>query len=278
MNNRTHLSEFTIVTTFSESGWNKYGYKFAETMDMWLPKNLTVLLYYEGDKPAGEFSDRMQFISFNEQCGERQNQFEVMAAPHERAAVASITKEAEFKFQASRFAHKYHVCEHAINSIFTKYLVWIDADVIALKNVPSEFFNSLVSVGSYWSRISRGQEYPECGFMVWNREHEVHEHYWGIMKSMYNEGYLFKLREWHDSYVWWEAEKLVTENTNNDIMFDLGDGQPGHGFVRGVLGEYFDHLKGPRKIFGFSPERKSCVHKIFYSLFFNVVRLVKKIK
>ncbi|MDB9696523.1 hypothetical protein OAA80_00840 [Amylibacter sp.] len=277
MTNNLDKSEFTIVTTFSQDGWDKYAHKFAKTMDKYLPENIEVLLYYEGANHPNGFTGRMKFMNFDIHCGEKQKCFEEVEEPYRISVNPAGANEPEFKFQASRFAHKYHACEHAINKITSRYLVWIDADVITLKNVPRNFFYELVSEGSYWSRIGRGAEYPECGFMIWDRQHEVHKTFWDIMESMYGKGQLFKLSEWHDSYVWWEAEKILQKNLEN-IAFDLGDGERGHAFVRGILGEYFDHLKGQRKIFGFSPEKKTFIHKLLYFLFFNTAKLLKIIK
>ena len=271
-------TDFTIVTTYSEEGWQKYGYRFANSMDMYLPSDIDVLLYYEGNSSPDGFSERMKFLSFNELCGEKQKRFELMEQSFKNDNDVDSAHEAEFKYQASRFAHKYYTCESAVNRVSTKYLIWIDADVIALRKIPKNFFKSLVSNNSYWSRIGRGDEYPECGFMIWDRQHKMHKFFWEIMNTMYDKGQLFNLKEWHDSYVWWEAEKILQKTKSVNIGFDLGDGGEGHAFVRGVLGKYFDHLKGPRKIFGFSPEKKSIIHKILYLLFFYSMKIIKKLK
>ena len=278
MYNKLKKSEFTIVTTFSEDGWNKYGHRFAKSMDQYLPQNIKVLLYYEGTKPSIKFTDRMHFLDFNKYCGKKQNRFKEIAKQFEHDVFLNRPNEAEFKFQASRFSHKYYACEHAVKNITSRYLVWVDADVIALKTIPEIFFYKLVLSGAYWSRISRGQEYPECGFMVWDRQHNIHKVFWKVMKTMYDDGQLFKLPEWHDSYVWWEAEKTLQNKFDSMITFDLGDGEHGHAFIRGVLGEYFDHLKGERKIFGFSPEKETILHKFFYFVLISILRIFKKLK
>ena len=72
-----------------------------------------------------------------------------------------------------------------------------------------------------------------------------------------DDGKCFDLPEWHDSFIWWTAEKIIKKKISKEISFNLGDDLKGHAFVRGVIGEYFDHLKGERKNIGFSPERKN---------------------
>jgi hypothetical protein len=112
-----------------------------------------------------------------------------------------------------------------------------------------------VAEGKYWSRIGRGPKYPECGFMIWDTQHPIHKRYWQLMSWLYDEGALFQLIEWHDSYVWWTAERYVEQETKQNLHIDLGDGHVGHAFVLGPLGKKLDHLKGNRKEVGYSKER-----------------------
>ena len=46
------------------------------------------------------------------------------------------------------------------------------------------------------------------------------------------------------------------EKEDNLKILNLSGDLNWHPFVTGILGEYMDHLKGQRKKFGFSKERK----------------------
>jgi hypothetical protein len=249
---------FEIVTTFHQRGYDRYGHRFLDTMDRYLPDKMLVHVYYENmDKPKG-FSERIIFKDFAKFCGEKQSKFEILAKPHELSK-SNVSHGDKFLFQASRFAHKYYACEHAINNINSRYLIWIDADVVACKTISLNFFEKTIQQGCYWSRLSRGKKrYPECGYMVWDREHKLHKKFWDYMSLLYDEGNCFKLKEWHDSYLWWEAEKQINQQESTTIGYNLSGNAENqwHPFVAGPLGEYFDHHKGKRKLKGKSPERK----------------------
>jgi hypothetical protein len=265
-------TDFTIVTTFNNSGWRQYGSRFAFSLDKYLPEEINVFLYYENmENPVG-YSERMRFLNFNDCCGQKQKKFENLAAPHEAKKKSVGQNSSDYTFQASRFAHKYYACEHALTITKTRYLIWIDADVVTLRSIPKQWFYSLVEEKKYWSRIGRGAKYPECGFMIWDLTHPQHKSYWSIMESMYDDGKCFDLPEWHDSFIWWTAEKIIKKKISKEISFNLGDDLKGHAFVRGVIGEYFDHLKGERKNIGFSPERKN----YFVKQIANTILRIKK--
>ena len=75
MTNNLEKSEFTIVTTLSQDGWDKYAHKFAKTMDKYLPENIEVLLYYEDTNRPNGFTNRIKFINFNIHYGKKQKCF-----------------------------------------------------------------------------------------------------------------------------------------------------------------------------------------------------------
>ena len=65
---------------------------------------------------------------------------------------------------------------------------------------------------------------------------------------------VFKLLEWHDSYVFWHLTKKYRQSKNvavNDIGYWVGV-KGHHVFVNSELGLYMDHMKGKRKQIGSS--------------------------
>ena len=249
-------SAFEVVTTFHKEGYEKYGKRMIETFDEMYDKNIKLVVYYEGmDEPELK-SPRIEYRSYEETCGKKQAAFEAIAKPHEARVMDTLEPSVKFKFAASRFAHKYYALAHANELCEKRYLVLCDADVVACDNIDDTWLSKFVQEGKYWSRVGRGSRYPECGFMIWDRASESHTPYWEAMQTLYDEGKLFELEEWHDSYVWWTAEKQL--NLEN---LDIGGGFKGHAFVKGPLGEKLDHLKGDRKDEGFSKERQAWADK-----------------
>ena len=258
---------WTIVTTFHKAGYEKYGKRMLETINTHFPKDIRKVAYYENmDKPT---EDGWEYIEFQESCGVKQDKFAALAKPFEHSVLVEgidprngqpIRPGNRYLFEATRFAHKYYAMEHAHKNNDNRYLIWCDADVIACEEVQEEWLQGLVEQGKLWSRVGRDGgnkiRYPECGFMIWDTQHENYARYWQLMEWLYDEAVLFKLEEWHDSYVWWTAEKYVEQEVGHSVSVNLGDGYSGHAFVKGRLGEKLDHLKGARKDTGFSEERK----------------------
>ena len=63
---------------------------------------------------------------------------------------------------------------------------------------------------------------------------------------------MFKLLEWHDSYIFWHLSKIYRRDRSiqvNDIGYWKGV-KGHHVFVNSELGQYMDHMKGKRKIKG----------------------------
>ena len=102
--------------------------------------------------------------------------------------------------------------------------------------------------------LGRGPQYSECGFLYFNLLHPSIKSFAQQMQKMYNEDLIYKEDQQHDSYIWDVVRKRFEEimRVKNN---DLGDGKGGHVQARSLLGQYFDHLKGPkRKQKGRSPE------------------------
>lgn len=260
-------SKYEIVTTFHKPGYEKYGKRMIETFEEKWQKDIPLKVYYENMEQPELVSDRIEYLDYEVVCGDKQNAFAKLAAPHEERVLgpngkdprpgrpSPVTPGSRYLFQATRFAHKFYACEHAMRNSKSRYLVWCDADVVAINDVTEEWLDKFVEEGKYWSRVGRGAKYPECGFMIWDTEHPMHARYWQLMNWLYDDGALFQLMEWHDSFVWWTAEKYVEQEAGKPLHVDLGAGYSGHAFVKGPLGDCLDHLKGDRKDVGFSKER-----------------------
>ena len=73
-------------------------------------------------------------------------------------------------------------------------------------------------------------------------------------EQLYTTGDVFKILEWHDSYVFWHLSKIYRSEKNilvNDIGYQKGV-KGHHVFVNSELALYMDHFKGKRKLQGTS--------------------------
>jgi hypothetical protein len=86
--------------------------------------------------------------------------------------------------------------------------------------------------------------YPECGFYMINCRHPRHREMVAALIAMYEHDALFKLPEFHDSFVLQRVVELAGVGTKS---LSGGASKTTHPLVNGPLGKWFDHLKGSRK-------------------------------
>ena len=170
-----------------------------------------------------------------------------------------------YRLNAFRFAYKVFAMKKALSINVSDLLIWLDADIKTVKHISYEFLNSLVDKKKYMSYLGRSHvkkenvRYSENGFTIFNTRHPLHDLFWNKMDQMYNGGELFKLTEWHDSFVF-DQVRLYLEKEKNCLNINISDfgikdvGNESHVFVASILGDYMDHKKGVRKQKKWSPE------------------------
>ena len=118
-----------------------------------------------------------------------------------------------------------------------------------LEPITKEFVIGLLPQDKLVNFLGRGQKYPECGWVCYNRRHPKIKKFMETWTDLYNKDTIFNEMEWHDSYLFWQIVQRVAPQDGVDI--GKGAGAKGHHvFINSVLGEYIDHMKGKRKIKG----------------------------
>ena len=187
-----------------------------------------------------------------------------------------------FLWDAVRFSNKVFCIVNAVrNSNDYDYVLWIDADTFTFRPVPLDFFSKLLPEDTMLTYLGRenptlndGGVYPECGFVGYNLKHLETRNFIDDWEQLYTTGNVFKILEWHDSFVFWHLSKIYKEQrsiTVNDIGYDKGV-KGHHVFINSELGLYMDHFKGKRKQAGISakkdlrvnPDATLNVHEIDY--------------
>lgn len=166
---------------------------------------------------------------------------------------------------AVRFSYKTFTILNGTQTSDSQYVIWLDADTYTHTPVTFEFLNTLVDPKKHLTYLGRDDNYSECGFVIYNTHHPHHQKFMDIWRELYEKDTVFDLPQWHDSFVFdcirlkLEKEIRNYENTN---LSPWGKGYD-HVFVNSILGDYMDHMKGPRKHKGITskeditnPERK----------------------
>lgn len=261
--------QYTVVTTFHQSGLEKYGQTMINTFEQFWPSDVKLKVYAEKCKPVHRRSTTEiidlevashDMIKFKERHKDN---------PKARGMTGPDGKydnKKQFKWDAIRFCHKVYALNHAINHAQGDWLIWLDADSKTHTTVTHDFLSRVCDPNTFGSYLGRGEKYhSECGWIAYNLNHPMVREFNNRLTGMYNSDEIFNLSEWHDSFVWDVVRKeflargdivLQNLNPNSDT-----NGKAGHPFINSELGTVMDHMKGNRKDVGHSKAKEVVAHK-----------------
>jgi len=247
------MKKFAVVTTFNKDGFEISGKKMIESFDKFWSKDILLNVYYEDmSQPKLRCSDRVIFYSFNDEV-EKWYKFKEKFFFKELIKPDN-TSRSSYIYSASKFAHKVYAMQKQIEKKDCDHLIWLDSDTVTYKKVDASFLNSLINEESYLTYLGRDHLnfHSETGFMIFNTKNKFHEIFWDKMMKMYDEGELFKEKEWHDCWIFDAVRKDLEKNSLKNInicLLGLSKTDPNryHVFDNSVLGEYMLHFKGNKK-------------------------------
>lgn len=224
------------MTTFSPKGWKEYARHCVSRMAAFWP--CQIYLYYEGKDPGVTASPGLAIGDVLRIDGIKD--FLAMAQEHGKP-------EEGYRWDAARFCYKVFAVTDAALRCETKWLVWLDADVETSEPVPASFFQrylrddkAVVYLGRPW------WDYSECGFVAYNLEHPKTPHLLGHFRQVYEEGTIWSMKEWHDSYVFDQVRKGVLDE-GEDLSISHPKHRNIHVWPTSPLASFCEHHKGPRK-------------------------------
>ena len=282
-----------FITSYKPGCWDQYAKKGIEAMAKNLPDEIDLVVYAEEKIPACDY-ERIKWIDLNNAEPElfkfkKRHKNDPVANGKlgnveggvrrlpELQKLGGLDKNKEsFLWDAVRFANKVFCVINAVrNSSDYNYVVWLDADTNIFRPMPFEFITKLLPQNTMVTYLGRenptlndGGKYPECGFVGYNLQHPETQNFINEWERLYKEDSVFKILEWHDSYVFWHLTKKFKQEKQIEVN-DIGKwvGVKGHHvFVNSVLGQYIDHMKGDRKIKGSSSKKdlKTTINDVEY--------------
>jgi len=258
------MSDITVVTTFHQPGLETYGQRFLDSFAQRVDKKIKLLVYAENCNPINPDPEQITILDAIQELP-KLNAFKERwkDVPHANGDITNHPArqgrkdwQKGFKWNAIRFANKtYAVYDACARS--QGWCVWMDADVFVHSDWSYEQFKELLPNNVYITYVGRGkgsQTWPECGFYGMNLNHPVCHSFLEDFEKVYedaNNG-IFKLAEWHDSYVFGELLKKYKEFPSHDYSAEMylreaKSGGGGHPLINGPLGKWIDHMKGVRK-------------------------------
>ena len=260
------MSDITVVTTFHKPGLMKYGQRFLDSFAKRVDKRIKLLVYAEDCQPINPDPHQIEILNAKEVLPKlnafKERWSNVPKAngipPDEIKARRPRDWMKEFKWDAVRFANKvyavFDACERSKD-----WCVWMDADSFIHSDWSYEEFAKLLPENKWITYVGRGkgsQTWPECGFYGMNLNKRVCKDFLAEFEHMYEDADngIFRLEEWHDSYVFGEIlndykrhDPNVYDYSANMYLKEAKTGGGGHPLINGPLGKFMDHMKGGRK-------------------------------
>ena len=274
------MTDITVVTTFHKPGLEQYGQRFLDSFAQRVDKKIKLLVYAESCQPINPDPDQIKIFDQFEALP-KLNQFKSTwgnvpkangIPPEDIKARRPRDWHKEFKWHAICFANKVYAvfdgCERS-----NGWCVWMDADTFVHSEWSYKDFKKLLPDDKWLTYVGRGkgsQTWPECGFYGMNLNHGACTTFLQEFERMYEdaENGIFKLEEWHDSYVFGhvlENMKVlrpdVLDYSAEMYLKEAKTGGGGHPLINTVLGKWIDHLKGDRKNTGKSLAKDIMVNR-----------------
>ena len=228
------MRRILAVTTCNAEQWERYGRAMTTTFCRHWPSAVPLRVYAEG------FTDIEQPV----ECIALE-----VAAPwlpiwkalYRDPQYNGGSNGRDYRHDAVRFAHKTAAIGAAAENTDCDVLIWIDADVVTHAPVTVEWLEGLFPEPAVVAWLDRDNCYPECGFLMF-RMPVARKVIREVVKA-YRNGAIFKLPEWHDSYV---IQHVVQKSgvPVHSLSGPEGRKHRGHPWCSSELASRMDHLKG----------------------------------
>lgn len=209
--------KFNIVTTFAER--HSWGFDMVKSCDKFLPENCSISVYLENPL---EDQGRVFYYPLDTDRIERfEKKFkpfkDSMIPPHIKPHSPIYNQREYYLWDGSRFCHKVFCMENAAKTQDSRYLVWIDADVLFHSSAPEDWLNSMIKEGCYTSYLHRRNRHAETGFIIFDTHHPYHSTWWDTVAQIYEQCQFKGLTKgWTDSHVHdYMIAKSEKENVNH---------------------------------------------------------------
>jgi hypothetical protein len=262
--------KYTVITTFNQAGLDTYGQRMIDTFEQYWPASVDLIIYAENCQPRTSRGNTkvLDIFQASESCrsfvNRHQNNPEANGGkgPHNQHL---WSEKKQFKWQAVRFCYKVFAVGHAIATVDSDWVVWIDADSHTHSEVTEVWLDSICPQTSLASYLGRSDNYhSECGWVAYNRRHQLTEQFARDFTELYEQDQIFNYGEWHDSYIW-DIVRKKYRDTHGAYFYNLNPepdtkGLAGHPFINSELGRVMDHIKGKRKSQGHSRAKEVVLH------------------
>ena len=242
--------KYTVVTTFNAEGYKTYGHRMIKTFLQSWPQDILLRVYAEGCQVT-ETAPNLQVLDLATASPELvafKNTWRNV--PKANGDLGPGHRGKEFKYQAVRFSHKVYAIFHAAQHCTTDWLIWMDADMVCHSPIDANKLAEFFPASKDLCFAGRSRKFTECGLYGMHVTEPAVKSWLAEFQHMYDDAEqgIFKLEEWHDSYVFDAVRKRhALRELNWTAHLQMGEGHP---LINCEWGAYIDHLKGERKSLG----------------------------
>lgn len=237
-----------VVTSCSAKGWEAYGHNFYKTYREFWPAEVDLHIVSEDNLQMWSSErDRVWFYQLDNDFLRRHKK---NPKAHGKAGT-----QLGFRFDAYKFSKKVFAIEMIAKAVQRGRLFWIDADVVTFASPPTTLFDLMLPPDYALSCLARDGYHSECGFVGYNLNYLETWEFIRAFANLYHDDTVFKLAEWHDSFVFDHLRKQMKTHT-----YEIRHKSRSHPFINSSLGKYMDHCKGKRKDTGRSLKQEQVVH------------------
>ena len=259
--------KIAVVTTFHEDGLNKYAQRMINTFCENWPEEVTLHIYPEACNPAIRNHNhvtlkRLEEVPELNAFKEKWRDIPKANGDVSNDPVRSKRKDSGkgFKWHAVRFAHKVYAIFDCAKETDADILIWMDADTICHSPITMNDLYRMIPSDSELCYLGRKGKYSECGLYAMNLRSPNIQFFLTEFQKFYDQAEqgIFRLAEWHDSFVFDAVRTKFPQMRQLDWAAGLQDLRPapgmssgeGHPLINSEWGAWLDHLKGGRKTLG----------------------------
>ena len=259
--------KIAVVTTFHEEGLKKYAQKMIDTFCANWPAEVTLHIYPEKCNPIIRNHAHVTLTdldSVSALTAFKETWKDVPKANGDVSADPIRSKRKDsgkgFKWHAVRFAHKVYAIFDCARETDADILIWMDADTICHSPITMQDLYRMIPADSELCYLGRKGKYSECGLYAMNLRSQNVQNFLKEFQRFYDQAEqgIFRLAEWHDSFVFDAVRIKFPQMRQLDWAAHLHDLRPapgmssgeGHPLINSEWGAWLDHLKGGRKKLG----------------------------
>ena len=254
------MKRINAVTCYNLSGFRETGSLLISGFIQYWPNETHLTVYVDDPIPKNELirHHRVTYKILN-----HKDLLEFKARHANNLEANGLGKRSDngaknYRYDAVRFSHKVFALFQFLEEKETDTLIWLDGDSRTHSRVTMNNIDSWCPEGKFAGYLARPWMYTETGFHIFNVNHSIAQDFLNSWKQYYLDDSIFSLDMWTDCHTY-DAAKTKFDDAH---WFNLSPPiKNNHPFINGPLGEFMDHMKGPRKKKGTSHKKDLVVKR-----------------